>query len=173
VSLLYVQYLKRREGTHRCLSLLILRTKFPTSRLSDGVVLKPKTKPGRTDSNPASKICIFGRCSNREFSRFLRYLRFFTVAYILKAENLRPLGPKLRVRQKRKLLPFKSCSHHGFTRGFTFRPIRYSPIHVACWEFWSQISHTTQPTGYCIHQGGTCRPLADGQRILSLWTGIT
>jgi hypothetical protein len=40
---------------------------------------------------------------------------------------------------------FKSCSHHRFSRVFTFRPIRYDPVHVVCWTFWSQISHTRKP----------------------------
>src|SRR5882762_5753063 len=36
----------------------------------------------------------------------------------------------------------------GNAPDFTFRPIRYSPVYVVCWEFWSQISHTEKPTGW-------------------------
>jgi drug/metabolite transporter (DMT)-like permease len=31
---------------------------------------------------------------------------------------------------------------HPDPRNFTFRPMRYGSLHVACWEFWSQISHS-------------------------------
>jgi hypothetical protein len=52
---------------------------------------------------------------------------------------------------------FKSCSHHRFTKVFTFRPIRYCPVYLVCWEFWSQISH--------IENSDTCDMLSHSSAL--------
>jgi hypothetical protein len=56
--------------------------------------------------------------------------------------NLRPLGPEPTVWQKGKFLPFQKLQPPSFPRVFTFRPVRYPPLHVVCWEFCPQIGHT-------------------------------
>lgn len=56
-------------------------------------------------------------------------------------ELLRPLGYGPSDWSILKYLQLQGFAPKESSRDFTFRPMGYSSLQVACWEFWSQIGH--------------------------------